>query len=134
VILHYGKKSLFWSLKIFGYLSFTTVRGQKIGLNSCVCVDFLNIANFHAFHVWGKHIMLQWHNIFPSLFFLFCYCKATFFHSSFIIKPPQPSSAIYGAPPFTGHISLQLNTIGWSGHETNRICKEIISWGPSVCG
>jgi len=23
--------------------------------------------------------------------------------SGYVIKPPQPSSAIYGAPPFTGH-------------------------------
>jgi len=24
------------------------------------------------------------------------------FHCGYVIKPPQPSSAIYGAPPFTG--------------------------------
>jgi len=26
-----------------------------------------------------------------------------FSDSGYIIKPPQPSSTIYGAPPFTGH-------------------------------
>jgi len=26
-----------------------------------------------------------------------------FSDSGYVIKPPQPSSAIYGAPPFTGH-------------------------------
>jgi len=24
-------------------------------------------------------------------------------NSGYVIKPPQPSSAVYGAPPFTGH-------------------------------
>jgi len=27
-----------------------------------------------------------------------------FSDSGYVIKPPQPSSAIYGAPPFTGHL------------------------------
>ena len=27
-----------------------------------------------------------------------------FSDSRYVIKPPQPSSAIYGAPPFTGHL------------------------------
>jgi len=51
------------------------------------------------------HIKLQWYSIFPSLFFLFWFCSATSFHYGYIIKlkPPQPSSAIYGAPPFTGN-------------------------------
>jgi len=35
----------------------TTVRGQKIGFNGCECIKFLNIANFHVFHVWGKRIL-----------------------------------------------------------------------------
>jgi len=35
----------------------------------------------------------------------FCFCNATFFHSGYVIKPPQPSSAIYGAPSFTGNQS-----------------------------
>jgi len=26
--------------------------------------------------------------------------------SGYIIKPLQPSSAIYGAPPFTGHLKI----------------------------
>jgi len=30
-------------------------------------------------------------------------CNATFFYSSNIIKPPQPSSAVNGAPPYTGN-------------------------------
>jgi len=29
---------------------------KKIGFNSCDCIKFSNIANFHAFHVWGKRI------------------------------------------------------------------------------
>jgi len=56
-MLHYGKKCLFWSFIIFGYLSFTTVMWQKIGFNSCECIKFWNITNFHVFHVWGKCIL-----------------------------------------------------------------------------
>ena len=38
-------------------------------------------------------------------FFLhfFSFCNTTFFHSSYVFKLPQQSSAIYGAPPFTGN-------------------------------
>jgi len=37
-------------------------------------------------------------------FTFFCFfCNATFFHSVYVIEPPQPSSAIYGGPPFTRH-------------------------------
>jgi len=88
-------------LIIFGYLSFTTVRGQKIGFNSCECIKFLNIANFHPIHVSGKRILSGNDTTFFLHFFLFC--NATFFYSGYVIKPPQPSSAIYGAHPFTGH-------------------------------
>jgi len=38
-----------------------------------------------------------------TFFSFYCFYKATFFYSSYVIKPLQPSSAIYGAPPFTGH-------------------------------
>jgi len=40
---------------------------------------------------------------FSFTFFLFFVCNATFFHSGYVSKPLQPSSAIYGAPPFTGN-------------------------------
>jgi len=26
--------------------------------------------------------------------------------SGYVIKPPQPSSSVYGAPPFTGNLDL----------------------------
>ena len=108
VMLHYGKKSLFWSLIIFGYLSFTMVRGQKIGFYSCEFIKFLNIANLH---VWGKHILSCNDTTFILHFFsFFCFCNATFFYSGYVIKPLQPSSAIYGAPPFTGNLSFPLLT------------------------
>jgi len=51
------------------------------------------------------HINLQWYSIFPSLFSFFWFCNATFFHPGHVIKPLQPSSAIYRAPPFTGNLS-----------------------------
>jgi len=47
-MLHNGKKSVFWSFKIFSYLSFTTVQDKNIGFNSCDCINFLNILNFHV--------------------------------------------------------------------------------------
>jgi len=42
---------------------------------------------------------------FFNYFTFFRFCNATFFHFGYVIKPPQPSSAIYGAPPFTGNPS-----------------------------
>ena len=53
---------------------------KKIGFNSCERIKFLNITNFHVFHVWSKRILkLQWYNIFPSLFFLFLILQRNFF-------------------------------------------------------
>ena len=71
MILLYGKRGLFRSLIIFAYLSFTTVRGQKIVFNSCECIKFLNIANIHVLDVWGKRIFICNDKIFFLCFFLF---------------------------------------------------------------
>jgi len=110
-MLHYSKKSVFWSFTIFGYLSFTMVRGQKIGFNSGECIKFLNITNFHVFNVWVKRILsCNDTTFFLHYFSFFCFCNATFFHSGYAIKPPQPSSAIYGAPPYTGNLSDNLSS------------------------
>ena len=93
-MLHYGKKNIFWSFIIFVDLSFTTVQGQKIGFNSCECINFLNIANFHVFHVCGKRLSCNDTTFFLHFFSFSWFCNSTFFHSGYIIKPPQPSSAI----------------------------------------
>jgi len=50
-----------------------------MGFNSCECMKFLNIANFHACHVRGKRIL----SCINRTFFLhfssfFCFCNATF--------------------------------------------------------
>jgi len=98
VIVHYRQKCVFSSLVISSYLSFTTVRWQKNRFQQLwmyknfkhrkpPCIPCLR----------ETHINLQWNNIFPSLSF-FC-----FFHSGYVVKPPPPSPAVYGAPPFTGH-------------------------------
>ena len=71
VSLHYGERSLFWSLMVFPCLSFTTVGGQKIGFNSCECTKLLHIANFQALDVWGKRIIICNNKIFFLCFFLF---------------------------------------------------------------
>ena len=104
MMLHYGKKSLFWSLNIFGYLSFTTVRGQKNSFQQLWIYKIFEHRKLPCIPCLGKtHIKLQWYNIYSSLFFLFLLCNATFCHSGYVIKPPHPSSTIYGAPPFTGN-------------------------------
>jgi len=107
-MFHNGKKSLFWSFIIFGYLSFTTVREQKIGFNSCECIKFLNIANFHVFHVWAKRIL----SCNDTTYFLhfFSFCNATFFHSGYVIKPPQPSSAFYRQPAILPAVWVSVNS------------------------
>jgi len=64
---------------IFGYLSFTMVRGQKIGFNSCEFIKFLNIGNFHAFHVWGKRILSCSDTTFILHFFIFLLLQRNFF-------------------------------------------------------
>ena len=109
MILHYGKRSLFWSVIIFGYLSFTTGRGQKIGFNRCESTKFLNIANIHALDVWWKRMFVCNNKIF--FLCVYSFCNATLFHSGYVIKPPQPSSAICGAPPFTGHLTDTLPSV-----------------------
>jgi len=83
-MLHYGKKSLFWSLIIFGYLSFTTVRGQKNRLQQLGIYKTFNIANFHAFRVSGNRILSC--NDTRFILHFFCFCNATFFHSGFVIE------------------------------------------------
>jgi len=48
---------------------------------------------------------------FLSLFSVYSFCNATFFHSGYVIKPPQPSCFIYGAPPFAGNlVQVQYST------------------------
>jgi len=106
VILLYGKRSLSWSLILFGYLSFTTVRRQKIGFNSCECIKFLNIANIHALDVWGKHIFICSNKVFFLCFFsIYSICNATFSTPVTSSKPATKlrylrSSAFYSAPAF----------------------------------
>jgi len=78
---------------------------KNIGFNSCECIKFLNIANFHAFHVSGKCILSYTDtSFFVHFFSFFFFCNATFIHSGYIIKPPQSSTAIHGAQTFTGHL------------------------------
>jgi len=71
VILYYGKRTLFSGLIIFGYLSFTTFRGQKTGFNSYECIKFLKIANIHALDVWGKRLLICNIKISFLCFFMF---------------------------------------------------------------
>jgi len=89
---------LFWSLIIFGHLSFTTVRGQKIGFNRCECIQFSNNSNVHALHVWGKRILI-WNDRLQHFSFIFFY----FFASAMqLLSTPVTSSNLRNdAPLFT---------------------------------
>jgi len=44
------------------------------------------------------HIYLQKLNFFLRFFSVYSLCNATFFHSSYVIKPPHSSSAFYRQP------------------------------------
>ena len=101
MILHYSKRSLFWRLIIFGYLSFTTVRRQKIGFISCECIKFLNIANIHALDVWGKRIFIWNNKIFSFAFFPFILFARQLFST-----PVTSSTLRNQAPLFTDRLSL----------------------------
>ena len=62
-------------------------------------MKFVNIANIHALDVWGKRILICNDTLFFLCFFsVYSFCNATFFHSSYVIKPSQPSSAFYKVP------------------------------------
>ena len=103
-MLHYSKKSLYWSFLIFVIWVSKLFGDKKIGFNSCEFIKFLNIANFHVFYVWRRRILSCNDATFLLHFFsFFWFCNATFFHSGYVIKPLQPSSAVYRAPPFTGN-------------------------------
>jgi len=55
--------------------------------------------------VWEKRMFICNNKIFFLCFFsIYSFCNATFFLLGYVIKPPQLSSAIYGAPLFTGNL------------------------------
>jgi len=43
------------------------------------------------------------------------------------------SIVLHEAKTVLGLFCVQLNTNGWSGHETSRICKKTIGWSLKVC-
>jgi len=80
------------------YLIFTTVWGQK-RFQQLWMYDFFKHRKLPCIPCLEEtHFKLQWYNISVSLFLLFCFCNATFFHFGYVITPPQPSSAFYRAP------------------------------------
>jgi len=61
---------------------------------------------------WGKRILSCNDTKFLlHIFSFFCFCNATFFHSGYVIKPSQPSFALYRAPLFTGRLSKSIAKI-----------------------
>jgi len=98
VILHYGKRRLFWSLKIFANLSFTTVWGQKNRFQQLWMYKTLNIANIYVFDVWGKRIFICNNKIFFLCIFMFIPFVTQLFST-----PVTSSNLSNQAPLFTGN-------------------------------
>ena len=74
MILYYGKKSLFWSLIIFGYLNFTTVRGQKNGFQQLWMYKVFKRRKLPWIPCLREtHIKLQWYSIFLHFFRFFAF-------------------------------------------------------------
>jgi len=100
-------------LIIFAYLSFTTVRGQKIGFNSCECTKYLNIANIHIWDVWGKCIFVAFIKYVSFAFFMYIPFATQLFplrlrHQTSATKLRYlRSSAVYRQPHFDGNIWIQ---------------------------
>jgi len=73
-----------------------------------------SVANIDVFHVWGKCILSCNDTTFTTClqyFSFFWFYNTTFFHSGHVIKLPQPSSAMYEAPSFTGNLILVILAI-----------------------
>jgi len=86
--------------------------------------------------IWANCILICNNKIFFLCFFsVYSFCNATFFHSGYVIKPAQPSSAIYWSPPFTGHPDLLLKsklTEKWAikkGYEAKSNAINSTFWG-----
>jgi len=51
--------------------------------------------------------------------------KYRFSDTGYVIKPPQPSSAVYGAPPFTGHRLERVRVSNEERIEVNIHCTAL---------
>ena len=132
VILHYGKKSLFWTLIIFGYLSFTMVRGQKYRFQQLWMYKVFKHRKLPCIPCFGEmHIKLHWYKFFRSLFFIFFLLQRNFYplrlhHQTSTIKHRYSrSSDFYRAPRRCLH-SVQTLTylrITLIGRPTGRVSK-----------
>jgi len=77
--------------------------------------EIFKIANLHAFHVWEKPILSCNDTTYFLHFFFFVPFTTQFSPLRLRHQTPQPRSAIYGAPPFTGNrfgSELQVITEG----------------------
>ena len=108
VILHYGKRSLFWSLIIFPYLSFTTVRGQKNWFQQLWKYKFFKHRKLPIIICLREtHIQLQWENIFSLHLFLLFLLQLNLFPLR--LRHQRSANKICPdalAPSFTGNLTL----------------------------
>jgi len=72
---------------------------NKIGSDSKNHYPIISVTSIYVLDLRGKCLFICNNKIFFLCFFsVYSFCNAIFFHSAYIIKPPQPSSTIYGAP------------------------------------
>jgi len=105
-------------LIIFGYVGFTTVRGQKVGFNSCEYIKFLNIANIHALNFLGKSRFICNNKIFS-----FAFCPFIPFATQLFSTPVTSSNLHNQAPLFTELHLLQgteKSYLAWYRPTTNQ--------------
>ena len=101
-ILHYGKRSLFWSLIIFPYLSFTTVWGQKNWFQQLWKYTFFKYRKLPYI----TDYMFAWsaYSVAMRKHFSFTFVPFVFFATQ-LFSTPVTSSKIRpdGAPSFTSN-------------------------------
>ena len=108
VTLHYGKRSLFWSLINFPYLSLTTVQGQKNRFQQLWKYNFFKHRKLSYITCLREaHIQLQWENISPLHLFLFFLLQLNLFplrlHHQRSANKICPDAL---APSFTSNLTL----------------------------
>jgi len=132
-MLHYGKKKSILKFDNFWLPEFHNGSGTKNRFQQLWMYKIFKHRELPCIPCLGEtHIKLQWYNIFPSLFFLFWFCNATFFHSGYVIKPPQPSSAFYRQPLKSGFLLTSHWSTQWRRVRT--VWADIRSLFSPVCG
>jgi len=88
------------------FYTFTTVDTYFLSPNRCEAHN-QKLSNFRIDFFYRSVILPFAVKLFLLPFSSHCSMQNIGFNNSgYVIKPAQPSSAVYGAPPFTGHIDF----------------------------